>query len=174
MIEAVHAANASLRTLRDIGTRGPVSSGERIVPGVWIDLDTQQGAAETHFETGATALLHLRLKPSKPGRWCTLNIDLGNRDLGDAAMLGLAVRSRAPQSTTARVAVRSFLPGGGHSDSFLADYLVSFSEESTHCDVLWLARQPELLARAEWRTLIVFLDPEGFDIQFLDMRLFAA
>ena len=137
-------------------------------------MDADQGVAETHFQTGGTALLQMRLEPSQPGLWCTLNIDLGNQEPGDTALLGVAVRSRAPQSTTARVAVRSFMPGGGHTDTFFSDYLVSSAEECTHRNVLWLARQPELLAKADWRTLMVFLDPGGFDIQVLDMRRFAA
>jgi len=173
MIEAVLAANVSLQSLRKGGVTGAISSGERIAPGVWIDMDIEQGAAETYVETGGTALLKARLKPSAPGRWCTLNIDLGDQVPGDTALLGIAVRSRAPQSTTARVAVRSFMPGGGHTDSYFPDYLVSFAEESTHCDVLWLAHQPELQAQANWRTLMIFLDPAGFDIQFPDIRLFA-
>ncbi len=174
MIEALRAANVSLETLRKSATKGTISSGERIAPGVWIDMDTDGGVAETHLETGAGALLHTRVTPSKPGRWCTFNIDLGNQGWSEDALFGVAIRSRAPRSTTARLAVRSFLPGGGHKDSFFSDYLVSFSEESTHCDVLWLAREPDLLARADWRTLIIFLDPEGFDIRFLDIRLFTA
>ena len=174
MHDAVHAANSALQALTSLQASGEIRSGERLVPGVWVDLDTGQGEAETALETGGASLLRVKLSPIKAGRWCTLNIDLGNQSAGDTALLGVAIRSRAPRSTTARLAVRSFLPGGGHHDSFFADYLVAFGEESTHCDVLWLAREPALQAVAEWRTLLLFLDPEGFDITFQDIRLFAA
>ncbi|WP_333829059.1 hypothetical protein [Pararhodobacter sp.] len=173
MTDVVSAATSSLHALRNTRSGGVIRSGERIAPGVWIDLDSE-GAAQTAFEAGGAALLQMRLEPSGVGRWCTLNIDLGRHNPGDTALLGVAIRSRAPRSTTARLAVRSFLPGGGHEDSFFPDYLVAFGEESTHCDVLWLAREPALQAPAEWRTLMLFLDPEGFDIAFLDIRLFAA
>jgi len=174
MLAAVHAASSALQSLTSLQTGDAIRSGARLVPGVWVDLDTEQGAAESTVETGGAVLMRLRLDPVKVGRWCTLNIDLGNQDAGDTALLGVAIRSRAPQSTTARLAVRSFLPDGGYQDSFFSDYLVAFNEESTHCDVLWLAREPVLQARADWRTLMLFLDPEGFDISFLDIRLFAA
>ena len=174
MHDAVHAANSALQALIGLQTSGAIRSGERLVPGIWVDLDTGQGEAETTLRTGGGSLLRMTLSPVRTGRWCTLNIDLGNQSAGDTALLGVAIRSRAPRSTTARLAVRSFLPGGGHHDSFFADYLVAFGEESTHCDVLWLAREPALRAPADWRTLILFLDPEGFDVSFQDIRLFTA
>lgn len=174
MIAAAHAANANLQTLASQRSGGAIKSGARLAPGVWIDLDTEQGSAQTTVQTGGAALVQMGVHPEKAGRWCTLNIDLGNPLPGDAALVGVAIRCRAPRSTTARLAVRSFLPGGKTHDSFFPDYMVAFGEESTHCDVLWLARDPVLSAPADWRTLILFLDPEGFDISFLDIRLFAA
>jgi len=173
MHSAVHAANSALAALAALEHNGPVPSGERLVPGLWVDLDTSGGAGDVMAESGG-GLLRLTLAPRKAGRWCTLNIDLGNTRRDGAALLGVAIRSRAPRSTTARLAVRSFLPGGGMHDSFFGDHLVAFGTESTHCDVLWLARDPVLQAEADWRTLLVFFDPEGFDISILDMRLFAA
>lgn len=173
MHAAVHAANSALAALAALDRDGPVPSGERLVPGLWVDLDTSAGTGDVMAGTGG-GLLTLALAPRKAGRWCTLNIDLGSAPGEGAALLGVAIRSRAPHSTTARLAVRSFLPGGGMHDSFFGDYLVAFGTESTHCDVLWLARDPVLQAEADWRTLIVFFDPEGFDISLMDMRLFAA
>lgn len=173
MHSAVHAANSALAALAALEHNGPVPSGERLVPGLWVDLDTSGGAGDVMAESGG-GLLRLTLAPRKAGRWCTLNIDLGNTRRDGAALLGVAIRSRAPRSTTARLAVRSFLPGGGMHDSFFGDHLVAFGTESTHCDVLWLAHEPVLRAEADWRTLLLFFDPEGFDISILDMRLFAA
>ena len=173
MHAAVHAANSALAALATLVRSGPAPSGERLVPGIWVDLDPSGGAGDVMAKTGG-GLLKLTLAPRTAGRWCTLNIDLGNAPPDGAALLGVALRSRAPQSTTARLAVRSFLPGGGMHDSFFGDHLGAVGTESTHCDVLWLAHDPVLQADADWRTLLLFFDPEGFDISLMDMRLFAA
>lgn len=174
MSSLAHRANTALASLRRAPFSGLLTEGARLADGVWFSLDQEQGDSDLMLETGGSALLTARLATRRAGRWCALNIDLGNDDLSGLEILGLACRSRAPVSTTARIAIRNFMPGGGHKDVLFAEHLVAFAQESTHCDLLWLSQTPLLRQPAAWRSLLVFLDPQGFDIAFQDLRLFTA
>lgn len=110
--------------------------------------------------------------------------DIGAPDIGDRAaagaprLIGFACRARAPQTRTLRAAIRSFHPtafgDSGFTDTVFADHIVAFADDSTHCDLLWIDQHPALRTPADWRTLILFLDPQGFDILISDLRIFAA
>ncbi len=170
----VETVNTALSQLRS-GRRGtqPLSGGERLAPGIWFDMDTEETDQTALCSTPPQGLLNVKLEARKPGRWFTLNIDLGKDDLSPHRLLGFALRSRAPRTLLARVCLRSF-HDSGFEDVFFPLHVASFAEESSHADVLWLAEQPELRRPADWRTMIVFLDPGGVELVLTDMRLFVA
>lgn len=166
-------ANASLTQLRAQTGEGPVVSGARLVPGLWFDLDPEAGGVEARYAASGDALLSLRCSVERPGRWFTLNVDLGAGDLAQYRLVGFAARSRAPRSLTLRACLRSFR-SGRFEDTFFPQYLVSFAEDSSHSDVLWLADHPALGQPADWRTLILFFDSAGFEFTLTDLCVFAA
>lgn len=166
-------ANNNLNQLHALSGEGAVVSGERLVPGLWFDIDPDAGGVDARYTATEGGFLTLRSTAETPGRWFTLNIDLGAGDLGACRLLGYAARSRAPRSLTLRACVRSFR-SGRFEDVFFPQYLVSFGEDSSHSDVLWIADYHLLSQPADWRTLLLFLDPAGFEITLSDLRVFAA
>ena len=170
----VETINTALSQLRSDRRRGqPLAGGERLAPGIWFDMDTDEADHTALCSTPPQGLLAITLEVRKPGRWFTLNIDLGKDDLKPFRLIGFALRSRAPRTMLARVCVRSF-HGSDFEDVFFPLHVASFAEESSHADVLWLADQPALRRPADWRSMIVFLDPAGVDLTLMDMRLFVS
>ncbi len=170
-VETVNSALSHLRSGRR--ATQPLVGGERLAPGIWFDMDIDEADQTALCSTPRQGLLSVTLEARKPGRWFTLNIDLGKDDLSSHRLIGFALRSRAPRTQLARVCLRSF-HGSGFEDVFFPLHVASFAEESSHADVLWLDDQPELCRPADWRTMIVFLDPAGVDLTVTDMRLFVA
>lgn len=174
-------ANTALNQLFRLSSDGPLEDARRLVPGIWFSIDSRDAPVTGHVSTTGGMLLNARLMPppaQAARRWCTLNIDLGAAGPEGLALLGFACRARARQATTLRAAVRSFRAAGsgasGFEDAFFPDLMVAFADDSTHCDLLWVDNHPALRAPAEWRTLMLFLDPAGFDIVLSDLRVFAA
>jgi len=191
-------ANTALDQLCRLRSTGPLEDARRLVPGIWFSIDSHDAPVTGQVSTTEGMLLNARMHTPAQAtrRWCTLNIDLGaidpgnidpgkgSRGEGDSAaskaprLIGFACRTRAPQTRTLRAAIRSFHPtafgDSGFADTAFPDHIVAFADDSTHCDLLWIDQHPALRTPAHWRTLILFLDPEGFDILISDLRIFAA
>lgn len=173
MGQFVETVNTALSQMGIAAGSRALVSGEKLAPGIWFDMDAKMADHTASIAKPAQGLVAVSLKVRQPGRWFTLNIDLGDDDLAQLRLIGFALRSQARKTLLSRVCIRNFI-ADGFEDVFFPLDLVSFGDESSHADVLWLADHPVLQRPAKWRTLIVFLDPEGVEITLADMRLFVA
>lgn len=173
MASFVDTVNASLAQLEKRRDAGPLINGERLAPGIWFDMDTEQAEHVARFSVPSDGLISFTLEATRPGRWFTLNIDIGADDLSSLRVFGFAARSQAPKTVIARACLRSF-HAQGFEDVFFPQHLVAFAEDSCHADAIWTGQHPILRQPANWRTLIFFFDPAEVDWSFSDLRIVAA
>ncbi|MCC6002061.1 MAG: hypothetical protein JJU19_14540 [Pararhodobacter sp.] len=169
----VDTVNANLEQLAKRGDSGPLVSGERLAQGIWFDMDSEQAQQDAKYSIPPDGLISFSLKAARPGRWFTLNIDIGANDLSSVKVFGFAARSQAPKTVIARACLRSF-HADGFEDVFFNQHLVAFSENSSHADAIWTEQHPILRQAVNWRTLIFFFDPAEVDWVFDDLRILAA
>lgn len=163
--------NSTLATLRlQDRAAAPLAPGDHLVPGVFMDFDPEaQILAEVESRPGA--LFSARFTVEGEARWLALHIQLGEIDLSDRMLLGLACRSTAPASTTFRPCLRNG-NAGGFTDIFFRKTAIAYAEPSLHLDALLTESQPDLALAAPWRELILFFRPETGVIELQDLRLF--
>lgn len=118
-------------------------------------------------------MLSLRMKPNTElvPNWQALHMKLGELNLTDAMLFGVAIKSRSKASITARLCLRSMWDDE-FLDTFLPKTLVSFSEPSVHLDILELEKIPNLPRNAQRRDLILFFRVGEVDVDLQDIRLF--
>ena len=173
MIDAIHRLNETLAALRHRAQGSDLSLGHQIAPGVSLSADPDGTDTDIRIRATGPDLLSIRAVAQTPGRWLTLNFELEGKGARDQALIGLALRLSAPRTLVIRAAIRSYA-GGAHRDTDFPDQIVAHAVPSQHTDALWLGDAPALRDDAEWRTLILFLDPQGTDLTLSDLRLFAA
>lgn len=163
----------SLQMLRAHEGRGPIQSGTTpIRDGVFLSCDPETGI-KGEFEATKANMVSIEISPSEQSnpRWLGLHVAMGPVDLSNAAVVGIAARSKAPSSITTRVCLRSGR-SGQFVDTFFSKTMVSFAEPSTHLDLLDIGALPDLPRQAAWRDLILFFRPGEVDLDLLDLRLF--
>ncbi|KFI24240.1 hypothetical protein [Paenirhodobacter enshiensis] len=160
----------SLKAHKESGTIKGLET--QIVDGVRFSNDPEAGITG-EYASDEGNLISARMHPGKVDhpRWQALHVSLGPAPLADAMLLGVAIKSRAPQSITTRLCIRSGRDGE-FIDTFLPKTMISFAEPSLHLDVLPLDQVPDLPRSAQWRDLILFFRPGDVDIDLLDARLF--
>jgi len=165
--------NDALDSLRSRGRDAPQSLDQAGPQGIYLSVDTEECDYTIEASTSDAALFSIKAVTGKPGRWLTLNFDLDKAGFADMALVGFAMRLRAPRSVTLRAAIRTY-QSGGHEDVYFPDHIVAHADPGEHRDILWIDSAPSLHPEAEWRTLILFLDPAGCDLTVTDLRFFAA
>lgn len=163
----------SLQMLRALEGRGAIAGGTTpIQDGIFLSCDPESGI-KGEFEASKTNMVSVNIHPSEQGtpRWLGLHIAMGPVDLSNAAVVGIAARSKAPSSITTRVCLRSGR-SGQFMDTFFPKTMVSFAAPSTHLDLLDLSALPDLPRQAAWRELVLFFRPGEVDLDLLDLRLF--
>lgn len=169
----LEAANLALARVRASADILPLSGRTELSRGVWFSLDTEGADVQASCDLSGPGLLTLAVTAPRPGRWCTLNIDLGPGDLSLHRAVGFAIRLRAPRSTTLRPCLRSFR-GGGFQDIDFPVTVTAFAEDSTHTDVLWTAPNPGLTLAADWRSLLFFFEPGDLRVTISDLAILTA
>lgn len=153
--------------------KGEITRTEtHVIDGVHLSNDPEADITGT-YESRPGELLRLKAVPrgdARP-RWQALHVAMGPADLSGAGVLGVVIRSRAPASITTRVCLRSGRDGA-FVDNFFAKSMISFAQESTHLDVIDLARTPDLPRSAQWRDLVLFFRAGEVELELLDLRLF--
>ncbi len=160
----------SLAALRALERSGPLEAGQHLVPGVFFSLDPET-TNRVEVESRPGEILSARLVVEEPGRWLTLNLDLGRADLSGCGVVGFVAKSDSPGTTTCRVCLRSGT-AEGPKDVFFPKTLVSFPKTALHLDVLQLDRHPEVPAQADWRELVFFFEVVSQTFNLRDFRLF--
>lgn len=162
----------TLQMLRVHQGQGTIKSGKsQIIDGVYMSCDPDT-VVTGRYRSDADNMLNIRMQVSRNPRWQALHVELGDLRLGDTAVVGVVVRSRAEASITTRLCLRS--GNGGHFvDSFFSKTMVSFARPSTHLDMMDLAANADLPRLAEWRDLVLFFRAGDVSVDLLDIRLFA-
>lgn len=166
-------ARFALQALKSENRSGPIS-GELtdVIEGVFLANDPDAGVTG-EYNTTKENLISLNMSPAGQAlpRWQALHLRLGAADLSTANVVGFVASSRAPSAMVTRFCLRS--ERDGHFvDTFFPKAMASFSEPSTHLDILELNRMPDVPQRADWRELICFFRPGTVNIELLDLRLF--
>lgn len=164
-------ARFTLQMLRSYEGAGDIGRGRHdIQDGVFISCDPDVGISG-RFESHSSNMLSISLQASRNPRWQALHIELGSLSLGEAAVIGVVARSQSTLSTTTRICIRSG-NGGNFVDTFFPKTMASFSQASTHLDVLDLSAASNLPKQAEWRDLVLFFRAGNISLDLLDLRLF--
>lgn len=163
----------SLQTLRAKETSGQIS-GEitDIQDGVFVSNDPNAGVTG-EYRAGKNDLVSIRMAPSgsDTSRWQALHIQMGPSDLSSAGVFGVVARSRAPSATVTRLCLRSGRDGQ-FIDTFFPKAMASFSDPSTHLDVIELDHMSDVPKTADWREFILFFRAGSVEIDLLDLRPF--
>lgn len=160
----------ALAALRGLDRAGPLEAGQHLVPGVFFSVDPET-TNRVEVESRPGEILSARLVVEEPGRWLSLNFDLGRADLTGCGIIGFAIKSDSPGTTTCRVCIRTGTEDGP-KDVFFPKTLVSFPKTSLHLDVLQLGHHPEIPPQAEWRELVFFFEVVSQTLNIRDFRLF--
>lgn len=162
-----------LQMLRAQDVSGAIGPGDIPVgEGAFLSIDPEAGV-KGQFQSPPGQVISLSMQPAsgKKPRWQGCHIPLGPFDMTDAGVFGVVARSVAPASVTTRVCLRSGRDGQ-FTDSFLPKTMVSFSQASTHLDLLDLSSAPDVPRQAQWRELILFFRPGPVELTLQDLRLF--
>lgn len=166
-------ARFALTSLRAHEESGPIAEGRTpIVEGIAFVHDAGPGLTGQYRATSGN-MLGLSLSSvshPQPG-WQCLTVALGPMNLTGAAVIGVVLRTQAPQSTVTRITLRS-----GREQTFVDQSfdkaMVSFSQASTHVDMIEIASAPYVPIEADWRDLMLFFRPGSLEIDILDLRFF--
>lgn len=164
--------NYTAHILKKSSLKGKLSSRVDLVPGAFISLDPE-GKFEGSFSSSEESLLSLSYRITKPLRWIGLHLTMGDVDFTDLTVLGVVIKSGAPVATTSRICVRSGIEAG-FEDCFFPKHVVSFSEVSTHIDLLRIDQAAEKIPlQAPWREVILFFAPSDQTLTINDFKIFA-
>lgn len=125
------------------------------------------------FRSRRDNMLSLSLSPKTRAmpNWQCLTVPMGGMDLTGAGVVGIVMRSIAPQATLSRVTLRSGRDGDFVDQPF-GKAVASYAAPSTHLDVIEIGSAPALPLQAQWRDLILFFAPGPLEIDILDLRVF--
>lgn len=163
----------ALSRLRAHETTGRITHNEvNIVPGITLSHGPG-GKIKGSYSSGPNNMIALSMtsKTATSPEWQCLTVSMGPMDLTGAAVIGVAARTSSPQSTLSRVILRSGR-GNDYIDISFIKAIASFSEPSTHIDVIEISNFPNLPLQSEWRDMIIFFRPGPLEIDIIDFRFF--
>ena len=163
-------ANHALAILRASKLTLKATSDEHLSPGVFLSVDPESDT-KIQVTSQPGSLIDLSLSTSRPGRWLSLNIEMGPCDLRTRDVIGLMCKLRSETTMTFRVCLRSGREEG-FVDAFFGKRVISYAEPSTHADLIKLAERDDIPAQAPWRQLLLFFPPDMPQISLHDLALF--
>ncbi|MDE4175252.1 hypothetical protein PXK01_13900 [Phaeobacter sp. PT47_59] len=163
-------ANHSLAILRAMECDDAVEPGARFAPGVFLSVDPESDTT-AQLVSRPGMLADIRFTTSRPGRWLSLNIELGAFDLSARDVIGFMCKSRAEDTITFRACLRSGTEGG-FQDAFFGKRVISYDAPSTHADLIKLDEREDIPATAPWRELVVFFPSDLRQLSLIDLSLF--
>jgi hypothetical protein len=163
-------ANHALAVLRALDLDCQPTVGERFAPGVFLSMDPESDTQASLTSTPGE-LLNLEMTTAHPGRWLSLNIELGECDLSQRDVMGFMCKTRANETITFRACLRSG-QDEGFQDAFFGKRVISYGAASTHADLIKLAERDDIPAQAPWRELVLFFPPDLRQVTLTDLSLF--
>lgn len=167
--------NHVIETVKAGSGSGKLRNSAELSPDIFLSVDP---GAEIRgsYESGSGGVVSVAYEVTGTARprWIAVHFRLGEVDLTGKAVVGIIVKSQAPNATACRVCLRTN-QDGSFEDEFFAKNIVSYQEASTHLDLLKVDDLPVSypLEKAR-RDLILFLPPTGGNISISDIRLFIA
>jgi hypothetical protein len=166
------AAETLIAALRaHSGSAELASDGPVLLPGLWSSHDAQQGALAGRCVAGAGALLRLELAVTRPGRWCTLSLALGDAALEEDAVVGVVAEVRAQAPCEIGLGLRS-LTRDGPRDTGFEDRLPAGPESRAQVGLLTVPPASPLSDPARRRLLLLHLPQQSGWLEIRDLRLF--
>lgn len=163
--------NYALSVLRENQTSGDIAEHPEIQPGITLHADPAlKLLGQWHSPAGR--LLELDISTNGQGSWFGLHMELGDIDLSQVGIIGIACRSAATTIEVVRACIRSGRSEGGFDDCFFTKRILAHPEASSHLDALQVGQQQNLPPQAPWRELILFLPLHSFRLNLHDLRLF--
>lgn len=163
----------SLQTLRAQEGGGSVIGDITDIHGdIFLSNDPQSNVSG-EYKFSKDGLVYLKMRPSgtESPRWQALHLRMGPSGLDGAGVIGVVARSSAPTAMVTRFCLRSGRDGE-FIDTFFPKAMASFSEPSTHLDIMELDLTPDIPRTADWRELILFFRTGHVELALLDLRLF--
>ena len=151
-------------------SKGPVHDGVRISPGAAFVIDPE-GKVQGNFQTGDGCTLKLSYRVIEPVRWLGLHFSAGSFSLEGKSVVGAICKSQSGHAITSRFCLRSGYEGG-FEDHFLPKHMVSYSEASTHIDLISIDTNQDISKDEKWRELILFLPVMDTNIIIYDLKFF--
>lgn len=175
-----HPLETSVETAIDrLRTRTGMASvrpGQHIVPGVWIAADTAKGDFGIERLDDPEALLALRIRVLRPGRWLSLNIMLDRAPLTPDTVLGLVADLRCTPAVSMGVTIRSGVQGVEQDHRF-ADTPLAGPDPAPVLALSTVKRDggaDSLTATPDWRNLMLRLPVRDLDLTISGLHLFVA
>ncbi|WP_156414946.1 hypothetical protein [Phaeobacter sp. CECT 5382] len=163
-------ANHALAVLRAQNLDCQPADAKRFSPGIFLSIDPESDS-RAHVTSTAGELLNLEMTTERPGRWLSLNIELGSCDLSQRDVMGFVCKTRADETITFQACLRSG-QDKGFQDAFFGKRVISYSGPSTHADLVKLEERDDIPPQAPWRELILFFPPDLRQLTLIDLSLF--
>ncbi len=144
---------------------------EVFLPGLWGSFDAEQGALSGRLQAGDGALLRVSIAAERPGRWCTLSMNLGWTALPEGAVIGLVADLRSSRPTTITLHLRA-IHGTERRDVAFDEGFALTPEGGAQVALLEVPPGSVLSAPDQRLTVVMDLPQTDIDIVFRDMRLF--
>lgn len=165
---AINTRIAELRGLQR--PRKRINNDQPLVPGVFFNSDPG-GRVSIEAECLPDNLVRAHIAVDGPAQWVGMHIALGDLNLENRLLLGVAIRSRSPKSTSFRACLRTG-QAEGFTDTFFRKTVVTYEEPSLHLDALMVSEHAGIAGPAPWRDLILFFRPETATVNLQDLRVF--
>ncbi len=162
-------ANHALAVLRGMEISDTLAADQHFAPGIFLSVDPESDT-KVRLTSAPGRLCDLDCTTKRPGRWLSLNVELGACDLSRCSVLTLMCKSRAPHTLTFRACLRSGYEGG-FVDAFFQKRVIAYGEESVHADVMKPGARDDVPATAPWRELILFFPADLHQITLTDLAL---
>ena len=167
------AAEALIATLRaHSGSAALVTDGPVLLPGLWCSHDAEQGRLDGRCIAGGDALLRIELEVTRPGRWCTLSLALGDAALAEDDVIGVVAALQASAPCEIGLGLRS-VTAGGPRDTAFPDRLAAGPESRAQAALMTVPAASPLSDPARRRLLLLQLPQQSGWLEIRDLRLFA-
>ena len=163
--------NYALQLLRHSQSEGEIQAHTEIQTGMALHADPALRPSG-QWRSPAGRLLELDVTVAGAGGWFGLHMPLGNIDLSQAGIIGIACRGTSPSIEAILVCIRSRVVEGGFDDCFFPKRILTHPDSSSHLDAIQINQQLELPPVSPWRELILFLPLHSFRLDLHDLRLF--
>lgn len=171
-----HPAEAAAETLiaglrRRRADMALPADGEVFLPGLWGSFDDAEGALSGRCVAGDGALLRVSIAVERPGRWCTLSMDLGATALPEGAIIGLVADLQSSRPSHVGLQLRAIHGPEIHDIAFDEGFTLA-PEGGAQVALLEVAPGSVLSAPDQRLVVVMDLPQTALEIVIRDMRLF--